>query len=138
MGKYSKVKASNLLNNVNTALSEIAKYNLSNIEFDLNSTNNLNTSAGNNILTSLYQISDSKKINGSIPILERALKNLKSAAEYMLKCQTLEKEIAKLEQEKYSYDRDGNKSVSSWVVWSINNKKRTLSSYENKIDTLLS
>lgn len=142
MGKYSNVNANNLLNAVNTALTELNSYNLQEINNDINNGNILNSSAKNVIDQSIDKIRTSKNLNGSIPNLKEKLKNLKSAANHIIKYQELEEEIEDLESRKYTtkYNfatKERERTLNSSVVNRLNSKNQSLKNYEILIDNLL-
>ena len=134
MGKYSNINARSLLNAASNAISELSSHNLNTEYNNLRNQNTLTSQASEIVCNSLNNIINSKSINGSINKLKDKLNNLKKAAEYIQKCQDLEKEINALE--KRLYDSDGKKNV--FVQMQINSDKRSLTSYENKVDSLLS
>lgn len=132
MSKYSNVNANSLYNAANTALSELNNHNMSSTAFKLEDMKNLNTIAGSTITSNLYQITNSKKIMGSITILKKYLENLKKVADYVKKCQELDDEISYLERE------IARSEHTYYLEIRLRNKRNSLSSYESKIDNLLS
>lgn len=134
MGKYSNVNATSLQNVANNAINELSRYKMTSTKQNIDNTKNLYSTSKITLTNAMASVINKKDINGSIPKLEETLKKLSTAASYIKTCQDLEKEIAQLERDKY----DSNGNTNYWVVWQINSKKNSLSSYESKVDRLLS
>lgn len=131
MSKYSNINASSLYNAADTALNELNYHNMGSTIFNLEDMKNLNTTAGATITSNLYQITNSKKITGSIVVLKKYLENLKKVADYIKKCQELDREITELEREIAESEH------AYFLEARLRNKKTSLYSYESKIDSLL-
>ena len=137
MGKYSNVNATSLKNTVTTAINELSTYSMNSIRSNLVNIKNLSSKAGSNITSAITTITGNKNYNGTIPNLRDYLYKLSNAADNIIKYQNLEKEIANLESELYTYDKEGNKVINNWVARQLSIKKNNLSSCELTIDKLL-
>jgi acetylglutamate kinase len=143
MGKYSNVNAASLLGVIATSLSEISSYRLTNVGNILKGGTTLNSKASSKVNKAISSIDTSYAFNGTIVNLKSKLETLKTACEYINKCQSLENEIASLEQNKYLTNVDPvtkmvTTSINPYVQSTINSKNNLLRSYETKVDNLLS
>ncbi len=134
MGKYSKVNASNMQTQATKALSELNFHNLSDSIQVINNKGVLNSSANKVLSDALSNITERTSLNGSIPNLKKYLNNLKEASSYIMKYQTLEKEINNL----YALLARAKEKEALSIRSQIRQKENSLKSYEQKIDNLLS
>lgn len=134
MGKYSNIDARNLKNVANNALNELAQYAFSDVKSDIDNSNVLVSDAKKNLLDAINDVIKDKKVNGSILNLAKNLNTLKTVAEYIDMCKAIELDIHDLEIALHNL----NGKDSTFIYKQIDDKKRTISSYENKINSLLS
>ena len=153
MGKYSSVNASYLRSAANTALTELNRNDLMQIQRDISNKSILDASVSAIIKGNLSSINTNLNIVGSIAVIQKMLRNLVTASYYIDKYQDLERTISRLEGQKYRYETDyyyttsasgarvrksrQTKTINTSVMNQISRNERLLQQYEEKIDELL-
>ena len=154
MSVYSNVSSTNLLNDVNCALSELESHKLDSIISILNNKSYLDSSASGVVYKALNKVNTSTNIKGSIAVLKKNLQALVKACGYIKEIQDLEDQIDSLEQRKYKTVRETHTSVDAngvehtsvttrrvidqGVVNRIRNAERRIYELENSINNAIS
>lgn len=134
MGKYTNVRANEMYNAVSTAISELSSHSMSNERQTLQNKNVLNSGVCSKVNKAFSSILSSSTYNGNIPKLKRKLTTLRTVAQYIIKYQSVEKNIRELESRLSS----ASKYNAAYIRSRISALQRTLSNYERNIDNLLS
>ena len=154
MSVYSNVSSTNLLNDVNCALSELESHKLDSIISIISNRSYLDSAASSVVNKTLNKVNTSTNIKGSIAVLKKNLQALVKACESVTEIQNLEDKIESLERRKYKTIRETHtrvdengvehssvttrRVIDQGVVSRIRDAERRIHELENAINSIIS